>query len=748
MASLTPLRNKARLCIENLTSAPYTLGAGVEFASAPIMRHITLTIFIASLFLSPAGAAVDPNSADKRAVETPELDLLKIRDQIVVDSQKRIQTEILDRMWGQGRASVFVDVDLELLARRKENTRVGAGLAEKYREKGAKGAGFATRFILPGVPKQANINKDPAKEKPEAAQGQTAAQARIDQEETYAQQLNFKKFVVTVIYDQAMVDELQAENAKKKQQAAGDEESAAAEGGEEAQSAEEAPKAEGEDAAAAEAAAAAALGSKTAEQEVIDPIRALILDAMKPYNVAPGDVLFRPARYHVAKKDWWADLMEPKVYIPLLYAILLLLLLSWLFGPLRKFLMKYVEAITKKPAAEVNIESNITPPEDMGEGEDGADESKLDIMIGRKPPDPPPESEEEDEDMEKFEPFAYINEENLKRLANFFLLRREEPWLIATVLSYLPHEYARQVIALFPVELQTKVAMEALKVRQTTREQIRAIDAEIKENIDFVVGGVKRLVSMLEESDPHTRMNILESLKNEKPVVYEYVRQSILLFEDIKDFPDREMQLIVRDLKTEQMAKALQGAPPEVAQKFFNNMSDNASSLLKESMEYIKDLSNALIEEERAKIMEHVKMMEKEGKVQLRSDTEEGPFQEVLATEETRKSRFKKKDVAPAAQEAPQSAAPQPVRDPAAAQGFFNAGAQMLQAGQVDQAVIQLQSAVEKDPQLWQAYQYLGNALYQQGRMAEAVTAFEVVLQNNPDPQLQAWVEQLKQTVR
>ena len=72
----------------------------------------------------------------------------------------------------------------------------------------------------------------------------------------------------------------------------------------------------------------------------------------------------------------------------------------------------------------------------------------------------------------------------------------------------------------------------------------------------------------------------------------------------------------------------------------------------------------------------------------------------------------------------------------------------MLQGGQIDQAVIQLQSAIEKDPDLWQANQYLGNALYQQGRMAEAVEAFEKALAHNPDPQMRAWVDQLKASVQ
>ena len=53
-----------------------------------------------------------------------------------------------------------------------------------------------------------------------------------------------------------------------------------------------------------------------------------------------------------------------------------------------------------------------------------------------------------------------------------------------------------------------------------------------------------------------------------------------LVFDDIARFNDRDMQVIVRELKTEVMARALHNAPPEVVQKFFSNMSVGAASLL------------------------------------------------------------------------------------------------------------------------------------------------------------------------
>lgn len=660
------------------------------------MRTI-LPFLIAFLPTRAAGAA--------GGVEPPKIALVEIRDRIIRESQERIQHEILDRVLGKEKASVFVDVEVDLKARRKENIKAGAGISEQYREKQDKNSGFATNMILPGVPQQRSIAGDQEKGKPSAAQGQQAQQSKLEEEEVFSQTLDIKSFTATVIHDAALAA---------------------------------APDWKGQ----------------------VDAMRELIVQAMKAYQVKADDVVFRPARYHKKQLNWWDQLIDPGVYIPLVYASLLLLLLLFLFGPFRTFLRRYTDALVQKPAAEIHAETHIEPPEEggaggKGEGE-GKEESMVELLVGRKPPEPPPpppEPKEGEDAMAKYEPFTYVNEENLKNLANLFLVRREEPWLIATVLSYLRQDYARQVLTALPLELQTKVAMEALKVRQITREQLKAIDADVKENIDFVVGGIERLTRMLEEAEPATRENILESLKNERPVVYEHVRRAILLFEDIVDFPDREMQIVVRGLKTDSMARALQNAPPAVVEKFFKNMSPNAASLLKEAMEFNREVSPAQIEEERTKIMDHVKTMEKEGKITLSRGQAEGTgFQQVIAEDSARLPRLGaltgKPAAAPDEPKAPPTPTPATQVDPYKAQQFFNSGAQALAAGRLDEAVRYLRQAVEYDPSLWQAYQYLGNALYQMQRVPEALMYFEKVLQYNPDPQLRAWVETFKAQVR
>ncbi len=637
------------------------------------------------------GAMLCAGPGETARIGPPDLGLLVEQNRIKKESEEKIQRDILDPILGPGKAMVFVDVEMELRTEREESQRAGMGLAERYKERvGASGsAGAQTLFILPGIPKPKTVASGGLPEKPESVRAQQSQQTKGIEEERYSVKPVFKRLEVKVFHDDAV---LKAEPEKK-------------------------------------------------------TVRERIVDAMGQYQLQPDQVVFRSMPFKKTLIHWSEDIKRPAVYLPLLYALLLLLLLGFLFGPLAHFFRQYVSALREKPGAEVNIQSKTEAPDEKKEGGGNPlnEEGKLDISLQNKPPQPPLE---EDENMKKFEPFSYINEENMKRLIYLFLLNKEEPWVIAVVASYLRPDFARLLLTSLPIELQSKVALEALMVRQMTREQVVAINNDIRDKVNFVVGGIERLVGMLDEADSATRNNILNYLKNDKPAVYERVRKYILIFEDVVNFPDREMQTVVRELKTESMARALQNAPPDIVNKFFSNMSAGAGALLREAMEYTRGLTPAQIDEERAKVLDLVKVLEKEGKIAVREKPQEGMGLDNLQFELGSRQRREQRVSAESARGSAGTPAPVPAAtDPAEARRYYDAGAAAYAAGQMAECVSYLEYALTQDPGLLEARQYLGNALYQLGRTNDALGHFEALLRERPDPQLQAWVDGLKTQV-
>jgi flagellar motor switch protein FliG len=411
-----------------------------------------------------------------------------------------------------------------------------------------------------------------------------------------------------------------------------------------------------------------------------------------------------------------------KTILLLFLLMLLFMLIRFFLGPLADFLKNYIDGMKEQSKSKVEMENKSENENDSESETENEDEGNLDGAGGELTPEEQALLEAQEEAMKKFEPFTYVTDENLKQLA--YLLHHEEPWIVALVISYLTAERALKVMEALPADLQAKVALETAMYRQTSLEQVQAINEDIKQKIDFVVGGLDKLVAILESSDRFARENILEYLKNQKPAIFERIREHILLWEDFANFPKQAMQVIVRELKNEQLAQALRGASPELQQKFFENMSQGAVTLLKEEMEYGRPVTEDQIEEERRKIIDLVKAMEKDGKVSFR---QRGKVQTLDGDE---------MGVGLAAHR--MSAAH---NDPVQA---YNAGVAAMEQGNIEEAVTEFEVCVQLNPQSVEGYQGLANALYGAGRYPEALAAYDMLLSLQPNPELQSWVEQLR----
>jgi flagellar motor switch protein FliG len=616
--------------------------------------------------------------------ESMDISIIEKQDSLRKEAETKIKNEILDPIMGPGKSFVFADVELEIIARKAEQNKEGIGVLQKYKEKQGTGSTGSTDFLLPGVPKPKSVLGTENK-RPEAAQGQQAEQGKSVQEIRYGIQTEINRFQVTVIYDE------------------------------------------------------------TVSSATVAVARGRVGEFLLPYKIKGRDeptVVFKPTKFK--SYTMLDDLKRPSVYLSLLYAVLFLLLLLFLFGPLWGFFRKYIGALLAKPGAEVNIDQKMEGGGAGGEGKsEGATEGhqQIDMNFLQKEQ----EIEDEDDPMKKLEPFTYITEENLKRLIYLFLLRKEEPWVIAIVLNYIKPELARQVLSLLPVEMQSKVAMESLTVKQATREQIKAIDKEIRENIDFVMGGIEKFARMLEEAEPAIRKNIFEYLKTQKPEIYEKVKRKVLTFDDIVNFPDKDMQVVIRSVSIEDIAKAVYKADPQIVNKFFTNMSQGSVNAIKEIMEYSGELTPVLVDEAQTKVLDAVKRLEVEGKINVRQQNS----QEIdiidgseMSTEAQRSQKFRNIS---GGGEAPAAAGAVSPENAAQAKQYLAAGADLYNQGRHEESLQYLEYAASLDAGQAEAQQYLGAAYYALGRAQDAIRAYERYAQLSNDPAVTEWLNNFKQ---
>ena len=87
------------------------------------------------------------------------------------------------------------------------------------------------------------------------------------------------------------------------------------------------------------------------------------------------------------------------------------------------------------------------------------------------------------------------------------------------------------------------------------------------------------------------------------------------MFEDIVMLDDRSIQKVMREVDSQELAKALKSVDTEVQDKIFRNMSKRAASMLKEDMEYMGPVRLKDVEEAQQKIVSIIRHLEDTGEI-------------------------------------------------------------------------------------------------------------------------------------
>lgn len=225
-------------------------------------------------------------------------------------------------------------------------------------------------------------------------------------------------------------------------------------------------------------------------------------------------------------------------------------------------------------------------------------------------------------------PFQFFNEADPLQLATSF--QNENPQLVALVLAYLRPEKAAAVLNSLPPHMQSAVAARIASMDRTNPEVLAEVERILENKFSSVVsqdfskaGGVESLADILNRTDRTTEKAIMESLEENEPELAEDVRELMFVFEDLVALDDRSIQRLLREVETKDLALALKGSNAEVKEKIFNNMSERASGMLKDDMEYMGPVRSRDVQEMQTKIVGIIRALEATGEIVISRSEED-----------------------------------------------------------------------------------------------------------------------------
>ncbi len=206
-----------------------------------------------------------------------------------------------------------------------------------------------------------------------------------------------------------------------------------------------------------------------------------------------------------------------------------------------------------------------------------------------------------------------------KILSNFLV--SEHPQTIALILCLLEPGQASEALSALPDTIKSEVAMRIATTERISESALEEIEEVLKGQMDIgkskakKLDGTKTIAEILNQCDRSIEEDIFKKIEEQNNVLAESIRQLMFVFDDIEKVDDKGIQMILKEVSTEDLSLALKTASDSLRKKIFKNMSQRAGQILKEDMETRGPVKVSDVESAQQNIVKVTRKLEEEGKI-------------------------------------------------------------------------------------------------------------------------------------
>lgn len=202
----------------------------------------------------------------------------------------------------------------------------------------------------------------------------------------------------------------------------------------------------------------------------------------------------------------------------------------------------------------------------------------------------------------------------------------EHPQTIALILGNIDSGVASRVIALLPEDMQLSVVVRMSRIESVPKELVRDIEETLEKELADMQGesgisfdGMVSVVDILKGLDKEVARPILDQLRDNDEELFTQVDRMLLVFEDLKELSDRDIQTVLKHISSDDLVKSLKGASDIVADRFFSNMSQRAAEIMREDMAVMGPMKLSDVEEAQQGILRVIRKLDDDGAITLSS---------------------------------------------------------------------------------------------------------------------------------
>jgi len=200
------------------------------------------------------------------------------------------------------------------------------------------------------------------------------------------------------------------------------------------------------------------------------------------------------------------------------------------------------------------------------------------------------------------------------------MLAREHPQTIAIVLAHLEPTQAAEILAKLPEHIKIDVSFRIASLDQISPSILGALEDVLQSQLQSYtrgrkIGGIRTVAEILNQMDRASEELILKNIEEKDQILSDEIRKLMFTFDDLIHIDDRGIQMVLKEITTDDLALALKMASDELKVKIFKSMSQRASQILKEEIGAKGAVRVSDVEKAQMNIVRVVRRLEEEGKI-------------------------------------------------------------------------------------------------------------------------------------
>jgi len=172
-------------------------------------------------------------------------------------------------------------------------------------------------------------------------------------------------------------------------------------------------------------------------------------------------------------------------------------------------------------------------------------------------------------------------------------------------------EVARRLPVLDKSELDLEVA------REIERRLLNRIEQEDDRGKLAKVGGVQTCADILNQMDKSAVRRILDEMQSKNAPLAEELKTKLVRFEDLVKLDPMEIQRVLKEVETQDLATACIKIGQDVEEAVFHNMSQRGAEMLKDDIDVMRNVKPEVIRAARMKIAETMRRLDEEGVITM-----------------------------------------------------------------------------------------------------------------------------------